>query len=56
MNPAQQKALFENTARAMADAPEAVKLRHIGNCMKAEPAYGIGVAEALAIPQSKIRK
>ena len=49
MTAAQQQALFENTARAMGDAPEEIKLRHIGNCMKADPAYGEGVAKALGI-------
>ncbi|MCX6632202.1 MAG: hypothetical protein NTW28_31715, partial [Candidatus Solibacter sp.] len=38
-----------NTARAMGDAPEEIKLRHIGNCTKADPAYGEGVARALGI-------
>lgn len=45
-----QKALFENTARALGDAPREIKLRHIGNCLKADPAYGQGVADALGIP------
>jgi catalase len=45
----QQNVLFENTARAMGDAPKEVKLRHIGNCMQADPAYGKGVADALGI-------
>ncbi|MGL4722267.1 MAG: catalase [Desulfovibrionaceae bacterium] len=49
MSPAQQKALFENTARAMGDAPEEIKKRHIANCTKADPAYGKGVADALGI-------
>ena len=53
MNPAQQKVLFDNTARAMGDAPKEVKLRHIGNCYKADPAYGEGVAKALGIPMSE---
>jgi len=48
--PEKQQLLFENTARAMGDAPTEVKLRHIGNCLKADPAYGQGVAEALGIP------
>jgi catalase len=56
MNAKQQKALFENTARAMGDAPEEIKIRHIGNCMKADSAYGTGVAKALGIPMSKILK
>ena len=50
MSPAQQQVLFENTARAMGDAPKEVKIRHIGNCLKADPAYGKGVADARAIP------
>ena len=49
MSRAQQKALFENTARAMGDAPREIKIRHIGNCLKADEAYGKGVAEALGI-------
>jgi len=49
MSSAQQKVLFENTARAMGDAPKEIKLRHISNCMKADPAYGKGVADALGI-------
>ena len=56
MSAAQQKVLFENTARAMGDAPKMIKIRHIGNCMKAYPAYGKGVAKALGIPQSEISK
>jgi catalase len=49
MSPAQQKVLFENTARAMGDARLEVKKRHIANCTKADPAYGAGVAKALGI-------
>ncbi len=41
--------LFENTARAMGDAPEEIKRRHIENCTKADPAYGKGVADALGL-------
>ena len=47
MTPAQQQALFDNTARAMGDAPDFIKQRHIDNCSKADPAYGAGVAAAL---------
>lgn len=50
MKPEQQQVLFENTARAMGDAPEMIKVRHIGNCLKADPDYGKGVAETLGIP------
>jgi len=53
MSPAQQRALFENTARAMGDAPKEIKVRHIGNCLRADPAYGKGVAKALGIPLSE---
>jgi catalase len=48
MTPAQQQALFDNTARAISGASEQVKQRHIGNCTLCDPAYGAGVAEAIA--------
>ena len=54
MSPAQQKVLFENTARAMGDAPKEIKVRHIGNCLKADPAYGEGVAKALEIALDEV--
>ncbi len=50
MSAEQQQALFDNTARAMGDAPKEIKMRHIGNCFKADPAYGKGVADALGLP------
>ena len=50
MSPAQQQVLFDNTARAMGDAPDDIKRRHIGNCGQADPAYGAGVAKALGMP------
>jgi catalase len=40
----------------MGDAPEMIKLRHIGNGYKADPAYGQGVANALGIPLSEVPK
>lgn len=55
MSPAQQQVLFENTARAMGDAPKEVKIRHIGNCLKADPAYGEGIAKALGIPMDDVK-
>jgi len=55
MNKAQQQVLFENTARAMGDAPKEIKIRHIGNCLKADEAYGKGVAQALKINVSEIK-
>jgi len=51
----QQQVLFENTARAMGDAPEEIKIRHTGNCMKADKAYGEGVAKALGISLDKVK-
>jgi catalase len=55
MSPAQQQVLFENTARAMGDAPEFIKMRHIDNCMKADPAYGQGVADALGLSVEMVK-
>ena len=49
MKPGQQTVLFQNTAHAMGDAQKEIKLRHIRNCFKADPAYGKGVADALGI-------
>lgn len=55
MSKAQQQVLFENTARAMGDAPKEIKTRHIGNCLKADEAYGQGVAKALGINVSEVK-
>jgi len=55
MNPGQQKVLFENTASAMGNSPKEIKIRHIGNCLKADPAYGKGVADELGIPLSEVQ-
>jgi catalase len=54
MSATQKQALFDNTARAMGDAPNEIKIRHIGNCRKADPAYGEGVAKALGISMSDV--
>jgi len=48
MGPAQRQALFDNTARSVGGASIPIQQRHIANCAKADPAYGAGVAEALA--------
>jgi catalase len=55
MTSEKKELLFGNTARAISDAPREVKIRHIGNCLKADPAYGKGVADALGIPLSDIK-
>ncbi len=56
MGAEKQALLFVNTARAMGDAPREIKIRHIGNCLKADPAYGKGVADALGIPLNEVGK
>lgn len=47
MSPEQRQVLFDNTARAMGDAPVEIKQRHIDNCTRCDPAYGQGVRDAL---------
>jgi len=54
MTPVQQRVLFENTARSVGDAPREIQIRHIGNCLKADPAYGKGIADALGIALSDV--
>jgi catalase len=54
MTSEQQGALFGNTARSIADAPKEIKIRHIGNCLKADPAYGKGVADAMGIDLNEV--
>ena len=56
IGPEKQALLFANTARAIADAPKEVNIRHIGNCLKADPAYGKGAGKALGIPLSEVPK
>jgi catalase len=47
MSADQKRALFENTARAMAGTSVKVQERHIVNCTKADLEYGAGIARAL---------
>lgn len=54
MKPEQQQALFDNTAASVGGAPKMIQLRHIGNCYKADPEYGKGVAKALGIAMDEI--
>ena len=49
MTPAQQKVLFDNTARSVGGASKEVQARHIANCSKADPAYSAGVTKALSM-------
>ncbi|PHS71009.1 MAG: catalase [Methylophaga sp.] len=50
MNSDQKEALFNNTADSLGGASIEVQKRHIGNCLKADPAYGAGIAKALGVP------
>lgn len=45
----QRMALYGNTARAMGDAPDFIKERHIEHCLACDPEYGEGVAKALGM-------
>ncbi|GAA0225646.1 catalase [Castellaniella daejeonensis] len=47
MTPAQQQALFDNTARAIAGVTPDVQALHVEHCTQADPAYGAGVAAAI---------
>lgn len=53
MTPEQRQALFDNTARALGDAPIEVKQRHVAHCNEADPAYGAGVAKALGLAKAR---
>jgi len=48
MTPDQKEDLFFNTARSVGGASKEVQERHIKHCTLADPAYGEGVARALA--------
>ncbi len=54
MSSEQQQVLFENTARNMGDIPKFIKVRHIKNCLQADPAYGEGVAKAMGISLDEV--
>jgi catalase len=56
MTSAQRQALFQNTARSIGGAPRVIQIRHISNCLKADPAYGRGLADALGIALSEVPK
>jgi catalase len=56
MSPDQQQVLFENTAAELASVDNEVKKRHIRNCLKADPAYGEGMAKALGIALSEVKE
>lgn len=39
----------------MGEAPKEIKVRHIGNCLKADKKYGKGVAKELNIEFSEVK-
>lgn len=49
MSADQKEALFNNTASSVGGASIEVQKRHIGNCLKADLAYGVGIAKALGL-------
>ncbi len=54
MNAQQQQLLYDNTARSVGGADVDVQKRHISNCLKADRAYGEGVAKALGLALSEV--
>lgn len=54
MSDEQKELLFRNTAEDFEEAEEFIKIRHITNCYKADPAYGEGVAKAAGIDMDKV--
>jgi catalase len=50
MSPLQQAALMDNIAGAMAGVPEHIIQRQLTHFFRADPAYGRGVAERVAMP------
>ena len=54
--PEENVRLFGNTGRAMGDTPKEIKIRHIGRCLKANPTYGKGVADALGIALKEVSR
>lgn len=48
MSAEQRQALFDNTARAMADVPEFIRQRHLEHCYRCHRYYGEGVENAFA--------
>ncbi|MFD2132080.1 catalase [Pseudogracilibacillus auburnensis] len=54
MSDEQKEVLFTNTAADFDGAEDHIKIRHIVNCYKADPAYGEGVAKAAGISMSDV--
>ena len=49
MSPDQQQRLMDNISAAMAGVPSAIVQRQIAHFAKADPAYGVGVAQRMGL-------
>ena len=50
----QKQVLFSNRAAELGGVDDEVKKRHIRNCLKADPAYGKGVGDAVGISLEEV--
>jgi catalase len=55
MDAEQRRALIENIASAMRDAPADIQMRQIGHFLKADREYGTGIAECLGIDPGSLQ-
>ncbi len=53
LTPAQRGALYRRAARSLGSAPRTIRRRHAGNCGRADPAFGSGVAAALGLTAAR---
>jgi catalase len=54
MTPEQQQRLIGNLVRGMTPVPKEIQLRQIGHFLRADPAYGEGVARGLGIDAAEL--
>ena len=54
MDAAAQQRLFGNIARSMNGVPQEIVMRQLCHFFRADPAYGMGVAQALGIPRETL--
>jgi hypothetical protein len=48
--------VFIESVKSFANRPKKIQLRHIGNCLKADPVYSKGIASALGITLSEVAR
>jgi len=53
LTPAQRRSLYRRTASSLGSAPRTIRRRLAGNCGRADPAFGSGVAAALGLPAAR---